>query len=223
MLGRRQEDRATERTAPGFLALPSGHASAADKLPGAVDPSTASFRALALHVRAIGLLDRRPGYYRVKITLTISAFFAGWALFVMAGDSWAALAVAPLVGMMFTQLAFIGHDAGHNQVFGTRADPDPWPGRHTEADDLPKSITRRPPGRGRIALTRDLARTGAAGVPSWAPAPPRPTVSLTGAALQGSMARPDALVCPSAERGPLGHEQMAQFSATRDAHPTWLR
>jgi fatty acid desaturase len=68
----------------------------------------------------MGLLDRRPGYYRVKITLTIFGFFAGWALFVMAGNSWTALAVAPLVGVMFTQLGFIGHDAGHNQVFGAR-------------------------------------------------------------------------------------------------------
>ena len=115
-----QEDRATKRTAPGFPALASGRASAADRLPAAVDPSTASFHALALQVRAIGLLDRRPGYYRAKITLTIFAFFAGWALFVMAGNSWAALAVAPLVGMTFTQLGFIGHDAGHNQVFGKR-------------------------------------------------------------------------------------------------------
>ena len=107
-------------TAPGYIARPSGQAPLADGLPIAVDPSTASFRALALQVRAMGLLDRRPGYYRVKITLTIFAFFAGWALFVMAGNSWAALAVAPLVGMTFTQLGFIGHDAGHNQVFGTR-------------------------------------------------------------------------------------------------------
>ena len=68
----------------------------------------------------MGLLDRRPGYYRAKITLTIFAFFAGWALFVIVGNSWAALAVAPLVGVMFTQLGFIGHDAGHNQVFATR-------------------------------------------------------------------------------------------------------
>jgi fatty acid desaturase len=68
----------------------------------------------------MGLLDRRPGYYRMKITLTVFAFFAGWALFVIVGNSWAALAVAPLVGMMFTQLGFIGHDAGHNQVFCTR-------------------------------------------------------------------------------------------------------
>jgi fatty acid desaturase len=118
--GNAREDRATNRTAPGFPALAPGRASAADRLPAAVDPSTASFHALARQVRAIGLLDRRPGYYRVKITLTIFAFFAGWALFVMAGNSWAALAVAPVVGMMFTQLAFIGHDAGHNQVFGKR-------------------------------------------------------------------------------------------------------
>jgi fatty acid desaturase len=68
----------------------------------------------------MGLLDRRPGYYRVKITLTIFAFFVAWALFVMVGNSWTALAVAPLVGVMFTQLGFLGHDAGHNQVFGTR-------------------------------------------------------------------------------------------------------
>ena len=68
----------------------------------------------------MGLLDRRPGYYRVKITLTVFAFFAGWALFVIAGNTWAALAVAAMMGLMFTQLGFIGHDAGHNQVFGTR-------------------------------------------------------------------------------------------------------
>ena len=107
-------------TAPGFPAPPSGRASAADGLPADVDPASASFRALALQVRAMGLLERRLGYYRVKITLTIFAFLAGWALFVLAGDSWMALAVAPLVGVMFTQLGFIGHDAGHNQVFGTR-------------------------------------------------------------------------------------------------------
>jgi fatty acid desaturase len=108
------------RTTPGSAAMPSGPALTARRRPRAVDPSTVSFRELALRVRAMGLLDRRPGYYRLKITLTVFAFFAGWALFVIDGNSWRALAVAPLVGVMFTQLGFIGHDAGHNQVFGTR-------------------------------------------------------------------------------------------------------
>jgi len=108
------------RTERDLTALQSGLASAAHGPPVAVDPSLAGYRALALQVRAMGLLDRRPGYYRVKITLTIVAFFAGWALFVFVGNSWAALAVAPLIGLMFTQLGFIGHDAGHNQVFCSR-------------------------------------------------------------------------------------------------------
>jgi fatty acid desaturase len=106
--------------APGFPALQSGRASAAHGPPAGVDPSVVGFRALALQVRAMGLLDPRPAYYRAKIILTIVAFFAGWALFVFVGNSWAALAVAPLLGLMFTQLGFIGHDVGHNQVFCSR-------------------------------------------------------------------------------------------------------
>jgi fatty acid desaturase len=111
----------TMRTAPEFPAPPSGRGPAAHGPPVAVDPSTAGFRALASQVRATGLLDRRPGYYGVKITLTVLALFAGWALFVIVGDSWATLAVAALLGTVFTQLGFIGHDAGHNQVFGNRS------------------------------------------------------------------------------------------------------
>jgi fatty acid desaturase len=110
----------TIQAVPGFPVLTDGHDPEAHGPPAAAEPSAASFRALALQVRALGLLDRRPGYYRVKITLTLLAFFGSWALFVFVGNSWAALAVAPLVGMMFTQLGFIGHDAGHNQVFHTR-------------------------------------------------------------------------------------------------------
>ena len=108
------------RTAPDLPALASGRDCVAHGPPAAVDPSTAGFHALALQVRAMGLLDRRPGYYRVKVALTILAFFAAWALFVVVGNSWAVLAVAALVGMTFTQLGFLGHDAGHNQVFGAR-------------------------------------------------------------------------------------------------------
>src|SRR5258708_35594867 len=45
---------------------------------------------------------------------------AGWAAFVVVGDSWWQLAVAVFLAVVFTQIGFLGHDAGHRQVFGTR-------------------------------------------------------------------------------------------------------
>src|ERR1035441_3907851 len=85
-----------------------------------IDAAPGDFRVLALQIRDAGLLDRRPGYYSVKIGLTIAAFAAGWAAFVIVGDSWATLGVAAFLGVMFTQLGFVGHDAGHQQVFRSR-------------------------------------------------------------------------------------------------------
>ena len=44
-----------------------------------IDAAPGDFRVLALQIREAGLLDRRPGYYSVKIVLTIAVFAAGWA------------------------------------------------------------------------------------------------------------------------------------------------
>ncbi len=85
-----------------------------------IDAPPGDFRALAVQIRDAGLLERRPGYYGVKIGLTIAIFAAAWAALVMVGNSWATLGVAAFLGVMFTQLGFIGHDAGHHQVFGSR-------------------------------------------------------------------------------------------------------
>jgi fatty acid desaturase len=86
----------------------------------ASDPTTAAFGELALRVRAAGLLDRRPAYYRAKIGLTLTAFAAGWAAFMLLGNSWATIGVAAFLGVIFTQLGFVGHDAGHQQVLSSR-------------------------------------------------------------------------------------------------------
>jgi fatty acid desaturase len=83
----------------------------------AIDAAPGDFRVLAVQIRDAGLLDRRPGYYSVKIPLTIAAFAAGWTAFVLVGNSWATLVVAVFLGLMYTQLGFVGHDAGHRQVF----------------------------------------------------------------------------------------------------------
>jgi fatty acid desaturase len=67
-------------------------------------------------VRQAGLLDRRTGNYAWRIAVTVSVLAAGWAGFVLIGNSWWQLAVAVVLAVMFTQVGFLGHDAGHGQV-----------------------------------------------------------------------------------------------------------
>src|SRR6266566_2372713 len=71
-------------------------------------------------VRDAGLLDRRGRYYAWKIVVTVGALAGGWAAVVVAGDSWWTLAVAVWLAVLFTQVGFLGHDAGHRQIFGSR-------------------------------------------------------------------------------------------------------
>jgi fatty acid desaturase len=75
---------------------------------------------LSRQVKEAGLLELRSAYYIWKITLTVAALAAGWAAFLVAGDSWWQLAVAAFLAVVFTQIGFLGHDAGHRQIFGTR-------------------------------------------------------------------------------------------------------
>ena len=81
------------------------------------------FHHLTLDIRAAGLFDRRLGYYSGKVGLTVAAFAAGWVGFFLLGDSWVTLALAVFLGVVATQLGFIGHDAGHRQIFESRNEP----------------------------------------------------------------------------------------------------
>jgi fatty acid desaturase len=63
------------------------------------------------------LLQRRRGYYATKIAVTGALLAAGWTGFVQLGDSWWQLAAAAFLAAVFTQIGFIGHDAGHRQIF----------------------------------------------------------------------------------------------------------
>jgi fatty acid desaturase len=78
------------------------------------------FAALSRRVRQAGLLRRRRAWYAWRISGTAAALVAGWVLFVLAGDSWWQIAVAVLLAVVFAQLGFLGHDAGHRQIFATR-------------------------------------------------------------------------------------------------------
>ncbi|WP_092381188.1 fatty acid desaturase family protein [Micromonospora phaseoli] len=75
---------------------------------------------LLSQVRQAGLLERRPIYYGIRIALNAALVVAGWTIFVMVGESWWQLLTAVFLAVMFTQTGFIGHDAGHRQIFRSR-------------------------------------------------------------------------------------------------------
>lgn len=72
---------------------------------------------LAAQIRASGLLDRRYGYYWTRIPAALAAFAGLWVGVVLVGSSWVQLLLAGGIGVVMTQLGFLGHDAAHRQVF----------------------------------------------------------------------------------------------------------
>ena len=75
---------------------------------------------LSRQIKQAGLLERRRGWYAARIGLNLALLAAGWAAFAVLGESWWQLVTAAYLAVVFTQLAFVGHDAGHRQVFRSR-------------------------------------------------------------------------------------------------------
>lgn len=74
---------------------------------------------LSRRVKHAGLLDRRVRHYIWKIVVIVGLLAGGWVAFGLIGDSWWQLGVAVFLAFVFTQLGFLGHDAGHKQIFAS--------------------------------------------------------------------------------------------------------
>jgi fatty acid desaturase len=98
----------------------AGDLSALRSASAAGAPRGTDYARLSRLVRQAGLLDRRTGHYAWRITITVVLLLGGWAAFLLVGDSWWQLAVAVYLAVMFTQLGFLGHDAGHRQITRSR-------------------------------------------------------------------------------------------------------
>lgn len=88
--------------------------------PSASDRSAApasDFTELARQIRDAGLMRRRYGYYWTKLAAVPVVFAGAIALFVWIGDSWWQMFAAVGFAVLFTQTAFLGHDAAHRQIF----------------------------------------------------------------------------------------------------------
>jgi fatty acid desaturase len=79
------------------------------------------YAGLSRAVRASRLLDRTPWRYVLRIVLTVGFFAGCWWLLAAIGPSWFVLIPAGLLGLASTQVAFLGHDGGHQQISANRA------------------------------------------------------------------------------------------------------
>jgi fatty acid desaturase len=75
---------------------------------------------LSRQIKQAGLLQRRRGWYAGRIGLNLALLAGGWAAFAVLGDSWWQLLTAAYLAVVYTQVAFVGHDAGHRQIFRSR-------------------------------------------------------------------------------------------------------
>jgi fatty acid desaturase len=143
------------------------------------DPAAAGrgseYAQLSRLVKEAGLLDRRPGFYCVKVAANLGLLAAGVSAFFVIGDSWWQLLTAVFLAVVATQIAFVGHDAGHRQIFRTRRANDLlgfpqanllagisfgwWVGKHNRHHANPNNVDRDPDVQiGAVAFTEDQAR-----------------------------------------------------------------
>jgi fatty acid desaturase len=143
---------------------------------GAPDAGRGSdYAVLSRQVKEAGLFDRRPVYYASRIAANLIMLAAGWVVFALLGRSWWQLLVAAFLAVIFTQMAFVGHEAGHKQIFGSKRANDLvgrlhgglfiglnygwWVDKHNRHHAHPNHEGRDPDiGSGAIAFTLDHAR-----------------------------------------------------------------
>jgi fatty acid desaturase len=91
------------------------------ELPGATarlshQPFTHTFTELAQAVRT-QLQRRRTGFYLMIFVCLLLALAGSATGMILLDDSWLQLLLAGALGVIFTQFAFLGHEASHRQIF----------------------------------------------------------------------------------------------------------
>jgi fatty acid desaturase len=76
---------------------------------------------LLAQVKRAGLMRRQQRYYWLRLAVLVLAVAGCGVLLVMLRHSWWQLGIAVLLAVISTQLGFLGHDAGHGQIFATRS------------------------------------------------------------------------------------------------------
>ncbi|MFJ4233940.1 fatty acid desaturase family protein [Cellulosimicrobium cellulans] len=81
------------------------------------DNQVSAYTDLARRIKEEGLLERSPRRYVPRVLLLVAGYGAAMYALLSIGKSWWQLLVAAGFGVLFTQTAFLGHDAAHRQIF----------------------------------------------------------------------------------------------------------
>ncbi len=142
------------------------------------------YGSLSRQLRAAGLLSPQVGYYRARIGVVVGLWAGGWVVFALLGPSWWQLAVAAVMAVVFAQIGFLGHDAGHQQVYASRRANDLlglvcanaliglsygwWIDKHNRHHAHPNHVDRDPDiGGVGIAFTAAQARARSSRLGRW--------------------------------------------------------
>lgn len=70
-------------------------------------------------VRETGLMRRTPVFYSLVAAAIALGFGGAITGFILLGDSWFQLLIAAALGILFTQVAFLAHEAAHRQILAS--------------------------------------------------------------------------------------------------------
>jgi len=144
---------------------------------------TRSFTELAASVRDAGLNGRTRWFYVALFAGLVLALGGAIAGFVLLQDSWFQLLIAAALGILFTQFAFLGHEASHRQVLASGPANDRlgrllanvfvgisyswWMNKHTRHHGNPNRVGKDPDiALGNVAFTTEDA-AGSRGFRAW--------------------------------------------------------
>ncbi|MFK5256121.1 fatty acid desaturase family protein [Propionibacterium freudenreichii] len=83
---------------------------------GDFPPIAKAYTRVSQQVRDAGLLRRAPWFYVLVGLVLVIALGGTIAGFVLLGESWFQLLIAGALGIVFTQIAFLAHEAAHRQI-----------------------------------------------------------------------------------------------------------
>lgn len=82
-------------------------------------PIARAYTQVSQVVRELGLLRRTPWFYAAVGGVIALGFGGAITGFVLLGDSWFQLLIAAALGILFTQVAFLAHEAAHRQILAS--------------------------------------------------------------------------------------------------------